>query len=352
MRVMLLNDTATVPHVGCQAVSDAHARLLGAAGHQAVERYFLRDLTRFAGTDEAAGIASVLADEEMRHRIDMVDAVIVNGEGTLHHGFGSEYFAVLGAAQRLGKATLIVNSVFEANVGWEGTLSQLDDFCVRDARSLQAARAAGVRCRLVPDSALGAQFSDSGAYVDLTDRIVVTDWHPARDHDVGATLKALLDAVPESFYFPLLHGVQAHLWRCAVACWESAQCIITARHHGIYLAAAARKPFVALPSNTQKIEGLLEAAGVAIPVCTDLDGVVAAVQYAHDHLDEFERLYSFLNEALPLTTFAALGQGADTTSAEIEVARLADQVGNRSRSADPCFWGLGRSEQAEARRLG
>jgi hypothetical protein len=30
MKLMLLNDTATVPHVGCQAVSDGHALIVNA----------------------------------------------------------------------------------------------------------------------------------------------------------------------------------------------------------------------------------------------------------------------------------------------------------------------------------
>jgi len=154
MRIMRVNDTANEPHLGCQAVSDAHARMLGAAGHCVVERFFLRELQRFGGLDESAARRRVLDDEIMAACLDRVDAVVVNGEGTLHHGRGSEYYALLGAAQQLGKATLIVNGVFEANAGWHRVLSRLDDFCVRDARSLAAARAAGVRCRLVPDSML------------------------------------------------------------------------------------------------------------------------------------------------------------------------------------------------------
>lgn len=351
MRVMLLNDTASVPHIGCQAVSDAHARLLGAAGHIVSTRYFVGELARFALPDEEAAIQAVLGEAQLRAQIEACEAVVVNGEGTLHHGAGSEYFAVLGAAQRLGRATLIVNAVFEAHQGWQQVLSRLDDFCVRDAASASCAHRLGLRCRLQPDSILGAQF-DAPKFIDLRDQIVVTDWHPARDHDVGATLRTILGAVEGSVYFPMLHGIHAHLWRGALAAWSEAACIITARHHGVYLAVAAGRPFVALPSNTQKIEGLFQAAGVGIPLCTTTGEVEAALGFAFEHLAEYEKLTAYLRSFLPLQTFSALGQSVGETTAQAEVERLHAQLQGRSRSAAPSYWGLGNGSAAGLRSLG
>lgn len=336
---MLLNDTAVEPHVGCQAVSDAHARMLGAAGHEVRYRHFLGELRRFAGNDEAACIERVLGDEAFRAELDAVDAVLVNGEGTLHHGAGTEYFAVLGAGQRLGKLTAIVNSVFEANSGWSQVLNRLDDFCVRDARSLACAQAAGLRSRLVPDSFLGARFAER-PIADLEQRIVVTDWHPARDHDVGAAMTAVLRSVEESFFYPLMHGIQAHLWRHAPATWASASWVITARHHGAYLALAAGRPFIALPSNTAKIEGLIEAAGARIPVCTRVDEIEEAMCFAVENLDEYRRLNDFLASRLPLTTFSALGKSDGGSSEAAELARLESQLAESSWSRQTRYWGL------------
>lgn len=351
MKVMLLNDTATVPHIGCQAVSDAHARLLGAAGHIVSKRYFLGELKRFAIADEQTVIETVLRDESLRAEIEACDAVVVNGEGTLHHGAGSEYFALLGAAQRLGRATLIVNAVFEAHKGWQDVLSRLDDFCVRDASSLECARRLGFPCRLQPDSILGAQF-DAPRFIDLRDQIVVTDWHPVRDHDVGATLRTILGAVEGTVYFPMLHGIHAHVWRGALAAWSEAACVITARHHGVYLAVAAGRPFVAMPSNTPKIEGLFQAAGVNIPVCTTTGEVEAALGYAFDHLAEYEKLTAYMESFLPLQTFSALGRGNDNTTPQAEVDRLRDHLQGRSRSHELSYWGLGNGGAAGLRSLG
>jgi polysaccharide pyruvyl transferase WcaK-like protein len=346
MKVFLLNDTATVPHIGCQAVSDAHARMLGGAGHQVIDRAFLQELRAFATTDETAGIAAVLADEILRSRIEACDALVVNGEGTLHHGFGTEYFACIGAAQFLGKATLIVNAVFEAHDGWLSTLSKLDDFCVRDAESLRHAQSHGLHARLVPDSFLAAEFG-SRATIDLHEQIVITDWHPQRDGDVGCALRRILDDVQDSFYYPLQHGMHTHLWRGAVADWSACSIAITARHHGIYLAARARKPFIALPSNTRKIEGLIEAAGANIPVVTTSTDVQAAFEYAMENLGEYERLFDWLEAQTPLTTFRILGsREADPAS---ELITLQTQVSKKYGGTAPSCWGLrnGRAESVK-----
>lgn len=351
MKIMLLNDTGTVPHVGCQAVSDAHARMLGVAGHAVIERFFTGELRRFAIKDEKAAIERVLADGEMRERLERCDAVVVNGEGTLHHGSGTEYFAVLGAAQQLGKASLIVNAVFEAHEGWCGVLSKLDDFCVRDARSRDCAERAGFHCRVLPDSLLAAQF-DGAPYVDLSDKLVVTDWHPARDPDVGETMRRILGGVPDSVYFPLLHGIHAHLWRGAIACWANAAWIVTARHHGVYMAALAGKPFVALPSNTLKIEGLLEAANVKIPVCATTNEVIAARAQFSERAGEYQKLRDYMFGFLPLQTFSALGTGTDSDGPKVEIDRLQMQLSGRSNSRSPKYWGLGNGDFAKLRSLG
>lgn len=343
MNIFLLNDTGTVPHVGCQAVSDAHARMLAEAGHIVTDRAFLGELRRFAGSDEDDSIDAVLSDDSMRARLEACDAVVVNGEGTLHHGAGVEYFAVLGAAQRLRKATLIVNAVFEAHSGWLSVLSRLDDFCVRDLASLEHATSQGLRCRLVPDSFLAASF-DQRAYADLSNKIVVTDWHPARDGDVGNTVRTLIDRLgSDCFYFPMLHGVHAKLWRGAAATWMTADLVVTARHHGIYLAALAGKPFVALPSNTKKVEGLLAAAGVDIAVCTSLSQVQDSVDSVISRLSEFDKLNQWLADQMPLTTFSVLGRAGnqgDEAAVHRALTRLESDIALRGYSLDPKYWGF------------
>ena len=90
MKVMLLNDTASVPHIGCQAVSDAHARMLGGMGHTVTRRHFLGELRHFALPDEAAAIEMVLRDESVRTDIESCDEPAKRGQTPFpHHNYAA-----------------------------------------------------------------------------------------------------------------------------------------------------------------------------------------------------------------------------------------------------------------------
>ncbi|WP_075657660.1 hypothetical protein [Pseudochrobactrum sp. B5] len=184
MKVALFNDTAPFAHFGCQAVSDAHARMLGRAGHEVVERFFMDWRHGITDPKSPDAIDELLQNEEFLSRIEPVDAVLVNGEGTIHHGAGVHLLVVLGAAQRMGKSTLLVNAVYEDSRYHEDVILRLTDFTVRDKRSLNYARSNGLPARLVLDSSFAAVDSDA-ALADLSGKAVLTDWHHQRTEDVG-----------------------------------------------------------------------------------------------------------------------------------------------------------------------
>jgi len=103
----------------------------------------------------------------------------------------------------------------------------------------------------------------------------------------------------------------------------------------------ARRQTLCCPAFKHKQDrGLLEAAGIELPVCKTAEQVIEALDFAQHHLDRYTRLRDFLGEATPVTTFAALGHGSDETLPEIEVEPLARQLHGRSLSASPRFWPL------------
>lgn len=328
MKIMLINDTGTEPHLGCQGVSNAHVVMLAQLGYVVKYRYFVGQLAHYFCGNEADSIKSVLNDHDFIKRLEEVDAVVVNGEGTIHHGFGLQYLAVLGAAQRLGKKTLLINAVFEESYGFENVLRQLDDFCVREASSAEFAASLGVECRILPDSFLEAQFDNSvEPFIDLTGKVVVTDWHFARDLDCGKTMMSYLyDNIDRSFYFPLLHEVHRQTWKSSLRMLSNCDFIITGRHHGIYLAVAARKPFVALPSNSHKIEGLIKWSGLPIPVCSNPTELQAGIAFCKRNPTVYDEFFAFLDSFRPLSTFMALGKDDVRVDVSEELGKMEGDI--------------------------
>jgi len=313
VKILLGNDTGTAPHLGCQAVSDAHARLLGRAGHTVVYRLFRGELIGHEAADDRQIVGSLERDERVSGMLDAVEAVVVNGEGTLHHGAGRSWLALLDIAQRRGKATLLVNSVFQEMRGFEATLARLDDFTVREGRSLVEARSRGARPRVVPDSYLAARFSAGG---EPFAGDVVTDWHRQR-HDSGGILQRYL-AERSATYVPLVTPEAWNSWAGLPFRLAGAECILTGRHHGVCAAVVAGTPFVALGSNTHKIEALLEDLELPFLAVDSFDNLLRMRSWAVDHRDRFGGLLDRLTGGKPLSTFARLGTaGADRENQEV-----------------------------------
>jgi hypothetical protein len=316
--VALFNDTGTIPHIGCMAVSDAHIRMLAGRGVAIGFRSFRGEEATLWDGDRRSSLEKVLRSF-LRSRIEEADAVIVNGEGSIHHGFGAHLLSILEAGQRLGKKTLLVNAVLQEVDSFDDVLAQLTDLTVRDVRSSEFLSNRRIGHRIVVDSMLEAQF-DSAPLFDLTGRVVVTDWHPARDLDVGSILRSTLsNSKIDAFFLPLAHGIHRRVWRQIPATLASAELMITARHHGIYLAALAGVPFVALPGNTHKIEGLLALSGFPIPLCTAADQLESALHFARSNRSLFTEFSQWLLSQKPLATFQHLtGAQYNSNSALIE----------------------------------
>lgn len=305
--VALFNDNGDYPHVGCLAVSDAHRRMLRREGALVRHAYFQRDWHTFASGTLDQGIAAALASPELRRVFDEVDAVVVNGEGTIHHRQGWYLVAILAAAQRVGLPTYLVNAVLQEVDAARDVLMALDDCTVRDAASARYLSSLGVPHRVVHDSFFEAGFGDEPLR-DFTDRLVITDCHPARTAEFAGPLQALAHAWPGmTVEYPLEGQARLADWGHAVADLRGAFAMVTGRHHGACLALAAGVPFVTLPSNTWKIEGLLDtlegyphdARDAARPLAERVAAAVEARAWFVDAANTLRR-------SLPLQTFARL----------------------------------------------
>ena len=307
MRIALFNDTGTQPHVGCLAVSAAHRLLLDRAGIRIARTYDGSQWHELTRPSLAAATEAALASHALRAVFTDVDAVVVNGEGTIHHAGGQHLLAILAAAAWVGRPALLVNAVLQDIDEARPVLAVLDDCTVRDARSARYLRRLGVPHRLVPDSIFNAPFVAEPCH-DFSGALVVTDCHPARTAEFAPALDQLRRAWRSRIVdYPLRAPERRLDWQHAAADLQSAVAVVTGRHHGACLALRAGVPFVTLPSNTWKIEGLLDmldgypaaAADQSLPLETRVAAALAA-------RDWFVAAGAAWRAMPPLDTFAVL----------------------------------------------
>ncbi|WP_083893649.1 polysaccharide pyruvyl transferase family protein [Herbaspirillum sp. B65] len=236
------------------------------------------------------------------------DAVVVNGEGTIHHGGGLHLLAILDLAIELGKGAFLINATLEEIPEYQDVLSRLDDLVVREGYSAEYARALGANPRVVADSILEADFHD-GVDALYNEKIVLTDCHHAR-RDVYHALNLVSEIFEDDVvHFPLESLERVSDWKETLRKFRAARLVVTGRYHGVYLAAMAGTRFVALPSNSWKVPALLEAlhASNALSNCEDLiSKVTEAIRYNETLEPATSGAHPFF--ARPLTTMLGLRQ--------------------------------------------
>ena len=303
MTIVFFNDTSNNPHIGCQAVTDAQDRFFGRHGQTIIERYYNTELKSLATEPDEKAIVRAIRESPVATAIEKADAVVVNGEGTIHHGRGLELLGVLAVAQQQGKQAHLINAVLEEVPAFYETLRQLDSLTVRDAASARYLDGLNIPHRVLPDSIIDARFSDQPLF-RFDGRVLVTDWHGHLNSTTGRVVTQFMNTTDNRIVFYPLRRTDAPVrWRYALAEMRTADCIVTARHHGAYLAAMAGRPFVMLASNTHKMKGFIELAGMDIPYCSSADEIEAGIRYARDHARHFRELQQRLMDYGPLEYF-------------------------------------------------
>ncbi len=317
MKVAIFNDTSSYHHIGCLAVSDAHDRMLSEAGATVEFRHFVNEFHDLWQGDEKA-TREFLANSLLAAEIASVDAVVVNGEGTIHHGSGLHLLAILAYAQQLGKRTILVNAVLQDVPVYLDVLTKLDDLTVREVNSFRYLASLGIDARLVPDSIIGARFNP-GVDEAYRDKVIITDCHLSRE-DVKRELETASKAFQaECVYFPLEYENSVNDWRDTLRKFRAAKLVITGRHHAVYLALLSGTPFVALPSNTWKIEGTLEQLGGMFAMWKGGDIVDMAHAVIASH-ELFKPVFTHDLIVKPLSTFVKLrDSGVPKSLLDIEV---------------------------------
>ena len=161
-RVYLFNDTGRARHAGCRAVM----------------RSINAELESFAQIVATHQVGSLELDEEA---LQTCDAVVVNGEGSIHHDSPLANFLLcaLAKAQAAGKRTALINAVYQQlHIPPQGVLARLDFFSVREVRSAAAARQHGGCPRVLLDSAADRKRLQPAKALRLTPGVVKGGTHP------------------------------------------------------------------------------------------------------------------------------------------------------------------------------
>jgi polysaccharide pyruvyl transferase WcaK-like protein len=263
-------------------------------------------------TDHKLRVTSALAigphfDDQLRDALPDCDVVLINGEGTMHHDrLGAMALTRAGLlARQIGKPVALLNTVWESNRAANALLSCVSTIYAREPRSAAEIAQVASPVLVVPDLSLA---DASSAAFDATAKrrggVLVLD-----DVRLKACLLLAAYAKARKYTFRCMDfpswktthwREQTRLCLARIGQWpvrlhraqgiHDADVVVTGRFHGVCLAILAGTPFVALSSNTHKIEGLLDDArlGAGGLLLTDdllasdpfgkLDAAVSALQ--------------------------------------------------------------------------
>lgn len=259
---IVLNDTRRASeHLGCLTVMSNLLRLCAEQG------------IHVARTIEPV---DAMNSAEFHKMLPLSDLVLVNGEGTMHHDAQAalELLRAVKHAKQQGKSTALVNSVWQGNRALNSSLELFDFIAVRDSRSqLELAAGGATAPALAPDLSFWPQtpapdLPGKGAVPNQV-RCVVTD-SVFRDLAVLLFDYAAREKLP--FRVMVTWSWQEGMSRHPIARSQpltlagllQASCLITGRFHAVCLAMKHGVPFLALPSNTHKVESLFIDAGLPV----------------------------------------------------------------------------------------
>lgn len=314
MNIVILNDTRADMHHGCTRVM----RLL----EEGLQRH---DMTIVARSPVHHDWEN---DSALREAMLRADLIIVNGEGTLHHG-KSGAARLLRVTEFAGDVPVaLINALYQENPPeWSKWLNRLSYIATRDRRSADEIESVtGQRPVVVPDLTLSARIAER----PVTAPVIFGDSVKSEISNLLAK-RALLDQLP---LVPSLSALKrtksgSTLVRRVRRWWIArltartlarnptmslcqteddyadriarAGLHVTGRFHGACYSMAAGMPFLAISSNSWKIEALIADAGLAPWRVVDAANLDDALLRTPDALafsaEEKAALDAFLDEA-------------------------------------------------------
>lgn len=315
-RLVLINDTRVDRHHGCEVAVSA-----------------IQTLARTTGFDIVAAAPAhtdFRQDAKFMQTLENADGIVVNGEGSIHaNGPRAETLLSTGnVARQLGKPSMLFNCTWGMHDARHANMAQaFDVISVREGKSALELSKAGIHAHIAPDAALFYDWpkvartehllvTDS-VLADATRRLMRTSrQQKARvinirfpDSNLRSTLndaRRMIDKAAPFRPSNLADAVRAAAFGFGEKYTETdefvtqigaSKLILTGRFHMMILALATRTPFLAVASNTHKIEATLNDAGLCPWRMVDAaevdDAMIARASRWHgDEATQLERFVS------------------------------------------------------------
>ncbi len=330
IRAIVFNDTSYDEHHGCQVVMSQIFSLCAEAGIEIARACPI-------GHDWAN-------DGKLKRDIRSADVCIVNGEGTMHHDAkqAMRYGQLARYCREQNVPCYLVNSVWQDNQRLAEYAADFSGIYVRDGRSQAELAEIGVQSTVVPDLTLSQEPRESqrrqGFIVNgsvLRERMAEA-WTVAKAASAQSVrylsirtlpplqfskgfpgyalrscwkrLRLLLDIL-KSRLFDIANpatkkGAGYLRWRYAELSTErflsvlaSSEGVITGRYHCVTLCLLTRTPFLAIASNTHKIEALLDEVDLPSRMVDSYAAGLAARERMAFSGEEIERIDAFLQQS-------------------------------------------------------
>jgi polysaccharide pyruvyl transferase WcaK-like protein len=236
MRILLLNDTSKY-HSGCKQV--------------------IKNLKLQMQPHTAVVSIPVTVPYIQYNDWDNIDAVVVNGEGTMHNNRQGAVSLLnfVNLAQQQNKPTVLLNSIWQnMDTSWKSVTDNLQQWSVRDVYSQQHAQHDfGRTPDLCPDI----------SYINCPDVSTVETQH-------NITLgQYAFDSVHNHTKHTQRINIFKQSWHDVVNQLRNSNLCVTGRFHEVMACICAETPFVAVEGNSWKMQALIASAGADIPVLND-----------------------------------------------------------------------------------
>ena len=273
IKVAIINDTRITSHYGCMLVME---NLLALLEKNDVEIVWTWDVS----VDWRKHKRTILNQPK-------VDAIIVNGEGTIHHSKDRKFAKALAEFAQFSNEVLktpsyLINATLYKNDAEEyKKLNEYRAIYVRDKGSLEELNSFELEGRYVPDLTFAANSRD---YPELktTRDIVIVDSAIKQDNSVlkeyslrnGFPFKSMIVARRRNAKFirsprPYIKNIIKYLASdrkistqpsAYIQYLRDHSLVITGRYHTVSMCIKNKIPFIAIDSNTPKIRYLLADA--------------------------------------------------------------------------------------------